>query len=324
MTTDTNAIVTLPINDVRPSPENDLVYHPVDPACPEFVGLVNSVTKRGVLQPLAVTAERFIVSGHRRHAAARAAGLTHVPVTVLPISRANDLDAFVALLREHNRNRVKTHDKRVREELVGVDKAEAYAHLKEYRRRKTDMAGFSAAPTLTPGERIGRKRISEGKVDLVRTIVSVINERVDFWPVSDRGIHYGLLNAPPLRHTGKSDSRYANDRASYKDLTDVLTRMRLDRRIPWQALADSVATRSVPEPAMAVFRCFSASRSDSNDSGGWSWSNICPASVDQRGGSWQMGETGRAQRLSPAPTMMLARPMPCPSQSASERLLMCG
>jgi hypothetical protein len=54
----------------------------------------------------------------------------------------------------------------------------------------------------------------------------ILAQRVEFWPLSDRSIHYALLNDPPLRHAAKPDSVYANDRASYHDLTDLLTRAR--------------------------------------------------------------------------------------------------
>ncbi|MFH0983516.1 MAG: hypothetical protein V2A79_18520 [Planctomycetota bacterium] len=52
----------------------------------------------------------------------------------------------------------------------------------------------------------------------------ILAQRVEFWPLSDRSIHYALLNDPPLRHTAKPESVYAKDRASYHDLTDLLSR----------------------------------------------------------------------------------------------------
>jgi hypothetical protein len=52
----------------------------------------------------------------------------------------------------------------------------------------------------------------------------ILAQRVEFWPLSDCSIHYALLNDPRLRHAGKLGSVYANDRASYDDLTDLLSR----------------------------------------------------------------------------------------------------
>jgi hypothetical protein len=78
----------------------------------------------------------------------------------------------------------------------------------------------------------------------------VINSREEFWPISDRQIHYALLNNPPLRHSSKPASRYANNLQSYRDLTDLLTRARIDGIIPFDAIADE--TR--PVTTWAVYR----------------------------------------------------------------------
>ena len=66
----------------------------------------------------------------------------------------------------------------------------------------------------------------------------MLNDLQDFWPLSDRQIHYGLLNDPPLRHARKPGSRYVNDKKSYNDLVDLLTRARLANEIPWNAIDD--------------------------------------------------------------------------------------
>jgi len=57
--------------------------------------------------------------------------------------------------------------------------------------------------------------------------------------VKHRRIHYLLLNAPPLKHDKKPDSKYQNDKNSYKALTHLLIRARLSGEIPMQAIEDS-------------------------------------------------------------------------------------
>jgi hypothetical protein len=57
--------------------------------------------------------------------------------------------------------------------------------------------------------------------------------------LTDRRIHYLLLNAPPLKHDKKFDSKYQNDKNSYKALTHLLIRARLSGEIPMQAIEDS-------------------------------------------------------------------------------------
>src|SRR5579872_4080229 len=121
-------VVNVPLSAIRPSPENDQLYHPIAFDNPNFLALVESVAERGVLEPVIVTADGWIISGHRRHAAATAAGLRSIPIRRLSICRDDDCDEFVRLLREHNRQRVKTYDESIREEIILIDSDDAYAH----------------------------------------------------------------------------------------------------------------------------------------------------------------------------------------------------
>ena len=65
-----------------------------------------------------------------------------------------------------------------------------------------------------------------------------------YWPLSDRWIHYNLLNQQVKRNT-KTETIYANNDRSYQDLTGVLTRMRVQGIIPMKSIAD--ATRPCTE-----------------------------------------------------------------------------
>src|SRR5207247_1395343 len=92
--------------------------------------------------------------------------------------------------------------------------------------------------TLDLGNYKGRAEISAAKFPLLNAVKKIIEERREFWPLSDRQIHYPLLNDPPLIHASKPDSIYRNDKASYKALVDLLTRARLARLIPMEVIAD--------------------------------------------------------------------------------------
>ncbi len=236
--TQTGAVRDLPLDAIRSAPENDQLYRPVDPEDPEILALAESIARFGVKEPLVVTRDRWILSGHRRYAAALVAGLERVPCRIEPLRRSDDLDRFVRLLREYNRQRTKSLDEQLREEVVSLDPQTAHQALLEHRRRKSDKSDFSA---LTPVQMSGtrrRKGISRAKGPMLAAVKQILAERVEFWPLSDRSVHYALLNNPPLRHAAKPDSAYANDRASYQDLTDLLTRARLAGHIPWEAIAD--------------------------------------------------------------------------------------
>lgn len=126
-------VVILSLDTIRPSPENERLYRPVDPEDPEIVALAESIAEHGVVEPIVVTRDHWILSGHRRYAAAHLAGLREVPCRVEPIRRSDDLDRFIRLLREYNRQRTKSLDEQLREEVVSLDPQAAYQSLLEQR-----------------------------------------------------------------------------------------------------------------------------------------------------------------------------------------------
>jgi len=223
-----------PIDRICPSPENAKLYRPVDRNDPDVKALARSIREHGLQEPLVVTRGGWIISGHRRHVAARLAGLKTVPCRVHPIRREGDHDGFVRLLREFNRQRVKSLDEKLREEVVTVNPEEAYRSLVAHRE---EMAAVEV-DELFIRERKRRPKISAAKVPFLEAVQRVIESQRRFWPLSDRRIHYALLNDPPLIHASKPESTYANTKRSYKALVDLVTRARLEGLIPMQAIAD--------------------------------------------------------------------------------------
>ena len=70
---------------------------------------------------LSYSRDGYILSGHRRYAAARLAGLETVPCRTENVFRVNEVgevnEHFVSMLREHNRQRVKTFAEKLRKRL---------------------------------------------------------------------------------------------------------------------------------------------------------------------------------------------------------------
>jgi ParB-like chromosome segregation protein Spo0J len=231
---DHDRIRQVPLARCRPSPENDTLYRPADPADPAVVGLADSIKLHGLQEPIVLTADGYILSGHRRRAAAALAGLAAVPCRVVAVRRADDPDEFLRLLREFNRQRVKTRGEQLREAVLDADPEEAYQALVSHRARRTAV---ELPPVDVSGAR-GRAAISPAKEPFLAAVLKVLAAQKAFWPLSDRRIHYALLNDPPLRHARKRHSRYANTLQSYKSLVDLLTRARLEGRIGWAAIND--------------------------------------------------------------------------------------
>jgi len=174
------------------------------------------------------------VSGHRRHAAAKVAGLRVVPCRYVDVHRGKEPDKFLTLLRECNLQREKTRDERLREEIGSIDPDDAYASLIEHRKEASRM---HPAPMVIEGK-AHRCKISEAKTPMIEAIKRVLEERREFLPLTCRMIHYALLNDPPLKHASKPDSTYGNDPQSYDALTDLLTRARLAGLIPMSSIGD--------------------------------------------------------------------------------------
>jgi hypothetical protein len=230
-TADSERVVKRRLSDLIPSPENLDIYEPVTPE--GVADLAESIRREGrVLDPLVVTLDDYILSGHRRRLAARIAGLEEVPVRVHPIRRMDDIDAFVRLLIAHNSQRVKSFAEKLHEEAAKIDPAQAYRRLVAQREHRSRVK----APAIELGERKTRSKIGPASMPMLEACLAILKRLRK--PVSDRKIHYELLNDPPLKHAGKRRSRYRNDRKSYSKLTNLLTRARIEGRIPWDWICD--------------------------------------------------------------------------------------
>ena len=219
---------------VEPSPLNDELYDPVDESETSFLALVESIREYGILEPIVVSGDGFILSGHRRHAAARYLGLERIPVRVRhDVQYLGDEDAFQRLLPSYNRQRVKNSAEQLREEVVLMsDKARS--QVRQFRR---DAAIVSSDGAVALRERKRRSAIRD-KLELRNAIVKVVLDEERNWPLSDRAVHYRLLNIAGLVRNDKSRTLYENTAESYDDVTNMLTRLRLDGSVPFEAIAD--------------------------------------------------------------------------------------
>ena len=187
-----DGLVRLPLDQIRPAPENNLVYRPVLASDSEIQELARSIRSIGLKEPIVVTRDGYILSGHRRHMACRLAGLREVECRVVDITR-NDPE-FETLLVEYNRQRVKSFDELVRERVITCNPENAYRKLVEHRKAKAEVSG----EFIQIGGEKKRKEISQGKQQMLDAVIGIVEGQRDYWPLDDRSIHYSLLNDPPL------------------------------------------------------------------------------------------------------------------------------
>jgi hypothetical protein len=226
------------LSAIRPAPENDDVYNAVAWDDPEIAELAKSIKEHGLQDPILVSRDGFIISGHRRRMAALLAGLDHVQVRLHPISRTDNRAEFLKLLVAMNSQRIKSTTELLHESTIKIDPRVAHEQIVNERKEKQNQRNIDHLSVIDPFSDGRRCKITKAKLPLLDAIRRVLNEQRDYWPLSARQVHYRLLGAnAPLLHASKP-GRYVNDLKSYKALTDILTRGRIAGFIPWDATDD--------------------------------------------------------------------------------------
>lgn len=104
---------TRALNSLRPHPRNAEIYNADQGE--SWSAFVASVKEQGILEPIVITSDGVIISGHRRWRAAQELGFPEVPVTSRNF--ADDNEVMIALI-EYNRYREKTLTEKMREASV--------------------------------------------------------------------------------------------------------------------------------------------------------------------------------------------------------------
>ena len=229
-------ISQFPLAAIKVAAENDLIYGRFAIANDDDHQLFLSIKSHGIVEPLVLSADGFLLSGHRRFAAAKYAGLATVPARILDIRfLILTPDEKLKLLQRFNTQREKTFEESVRERLVNIDSTKAHADLSRQRIARL-LADTPIEKNITIGA--GKKRSEIKTFQFLDAVKKIVFENKHYWPMTDRRIHYLLLNCPPLRHDAKPGSTYKNDKESYKALTNLLVRARLKGDIPMHCIED--------------------------------------------------------------------------------------
>jgi ParB/RepB/Spo0J family partition protein len=140
-------ILQLPVADVHPAADN------VRQSVGDVTGLAASIVAAGILEPLLVTplpdADGWrIVAGHRRHAAALAAGIATVP-------------CIVRTLTDEQRVEAMTIENLQRAELTPLEEADAFGRLVELGWTQTKIAERVGIDQGTVSKRLSLRRLPE-------------------------------------------------------------------------------------------------------------------------------------------------------------------
>lgn len=102
--------------DLKPHPLNAEIYNDTFDD-----DLLNSVRENGIVQPIVITPQGMIISGHRRHAAALFLGMKEVPVGIDESPEGEIVQRIIAA----NKNRKKTNVQKIREFIAMLEQARA-------------------------------------------------------------------------------------------------------------------------------------------------------------------------------------------------------
>jgi len=225
---------SIELSAIVPSPENDAIYGSIR-SDNDLIDLANDIIKNGILEPIVITEDNFIVSGHRRYHAAKLAGVETVNAIVLAVRRSDfDTHSYKKLLRQYNFQRHKNGVQRLNEKLLDLDPDIAYKQLIDFRTERDQQSPSSIEIRGTKK----RASISGGKRHMLDRVLQIVKDLKEYWPLTVRGVHYQLLNNPPLRHSKKPDSTYVNDHKCYADLVGLIARARLTGEIPFDVIGD--------------------------------------------------------------------------------------
>jgi ParB-like nuclease domain len=224
------------ISKIIPAPINSDIYR--EPGAEDGLeNLVESIKKNGILTPLTVSEDFRIISGHRRRQAGQVAGLKTLPCIVRRGVKIGT-EKFNKLLVEANTQREKTLAEIAAESVVLKSTEEAAAALYSARAKKLDDVWMEPLDAYENSSGEKRREISDAKQEMTVAVLQTLRDLSGFLPVTLRQLHYQLLNNPPLRHSKKPDSTYRNDRQSYQDLSDLVTRLRAGGMIDPSAMID--------------------------------------------------------------------------------------
>lgn len=171
----------LTVASIKPAPENDQLYKAIAWDDPEILELARSIKERGIQEPILISRDGYIISGHRRRIAALLAKLVEVPVRVHPVSRAENPKAFLKLLVEMNSQRIKSANEMLHESLIKVDPKRAYEQIVNDRKEKAAEQSCNSLAEIAPSHAGRRCEISDAKRPFLDAVLSVLREQREYW-----------------------------------------------------------------------------------------------------------------------------------------------
>lgn len=217
-------VKSVPVDKIQPSKDNQRSK------VGDVDELATSIKSVGVLEPLLVTpngsgSTYTIVCGHRRHAAAKKAGVTEIPVVI-----RDDLD-------ERDRNEIQLIENLQREDLSSIDEARAYKKLLDL--------GFSQRHLA---DRVGRSQSHISKRVALLELPAAAFKKIDEGVLTvDAAAHLLRLKDLPAKYmndvlkkaSSSRDVKWSVDRAKSEHADELkLAKVRSDLKAKGAKVVD--------------------------------------------------------------------------------------
>jgi len=217
----------------------------------------NSIGKSGITDPLEISGDDYIISGHRRYIAAKQCGLSEIPCLIDRAIVMGDLTAQqrIALLTERNKGiRIKSDGELYMEAAAAVDPDEAIRRAKA---RKSQVLNYSKTCRLSEVQTVGgiaRTDPSGERADMLKAVLEILAElrSNNFLPTSGRSIHYKLLAKNVRTSNRKNGYIYGTRPGSSQLLSKLLTDARSAGLINHDDLDDGTRPSQTFEPSGTV------------------------------------------------------------------------
>lgn len=222
----------LSLNLIKPSPENDRLYKPIQ--YKDVTDLIESIKEHGQLEPIVLSLDNFIISGHRRYKALQYTGLTKAKVKYENIYHSDP--EFMTKLVAYNSHRVKNVGEILREEVVKDNNSNPRNYLEEHRleQSQTDIQTIEVDDSETE-----RMELTPDRQEFIDHVLKVIKYLKEYGgTISLRQIHYKLCNYKFRKNTKYKKTFYENSRTCYQDLSKLVISMRIAKLISWGDIDD--------------------------------------------------------------------------------------
>jgi hypothetical protein len=219
---------TVKTNEIKTPLINDSLYQA--PSEDRLISLANDIKVNGLINPIRVSKDLFIYDGNTRLKALKILGYNEIDVIVNE-DLLSDSDDFIRLLVSANNQRVKTDKELLQEIQISISPM-------DYEKRRMVVNGDFVNLDSIEGSLKANREISDIKDDLTKSIIEIIVEYQEYLPLTVRAIHYILLDKNVLTNNKKKDSVYKNDRSSYSGLSNLLTKLRINKTIKYEWIRD--------------------------------------------------------------------------------------